>query len=356
MLGITALILLCLPLVANAASFWEFDWETLPTQNRNATEGIFYQGNCFERTLGDPFTSVEVSTKYKRTGSKSARLHTDSRYANADGHRNCDSMWKTEKFTLNDYDTLKHRLEPRYGWNGTTGVNGFQSWNLNHERWFRYSFYLPSNEGNFLTTFSSGPYNNKKIMIMQIMAANTGTSGSGQGGTTHELSFELGAGPTINIGLIYGLTAAKGTEIPESLGKLPVKKDAWNDVIFMHVPNWQTPEQNPTGHGQVKIWLNCQDWTNCSPAVNYAGPAAIRWFIDRYFKGGNYEMHLPEINRQLVQYVDSHKIGIRSGETEAQMLALMADDYGAVPPDDDPPDPPDPSVVRLGAPIDFRAE
>jgi len=303
------LLLLLFPLVANAATFWSFDWETLPTGNSNEAEGIFYQGNCFEKALGDPFNSIELSTKYVRTGSKSARLYTDSKYANAQGHRNCASMYKTETITVNGVTYLKHRQEPKYAYSGTNSLPDFRNYQVGEERWFRYSFYFPSDEGTF-AHWNTGPYASKGIMIMQIFAQG------GASGGTHEVAFILSGGPKMKVELVYGTKADE--EIHKSLGTFNLKKDAWNDVVFMHVPDYDAD-------GRLKVWLNCADWANCTPIVNHSGPTSIFDFTDRYWKGGLYEMNIAQYDRAIAQYVDSHKMGKKDGETEAQMLALMSD-------------------------------
>lgn len=338
-----ALFLMMLPLVANAATFWSFDWETLPALNANPTEGIAYQGNCFEKALGDPFTSVKLSTKYVRTGTYSARIYTDSKYANKDGHRSCSSNWKTETTTITvDGVTgtyYKHRLEPVFGQIGDS-TNDFNRYQLGEERWFRYSFYLPSDEGTF-NYWNTGPYASKGIMILQFMASNNPSNASDN---SHELAFILSGGPKILIQNVYGTTGSND-EIPVNFGPFNVKKDGWNDVVVMHLPDHDSD-------GRLKVWLNCADWASCTPIVNRSGPTAIPRFLDRYWKGGNYETNVAVYDRAIAQYVDSHRMAKRDAETDAQMLALMADAFtGSSPP---PPDP-DPGtgdmVINNGTPV-----
>lgn len=302
------LLLLLFPLVANAATFWSFDWETLPTANSNESEGIFYQGNCFEKALGDPFNSIELSTKYVRTGTYSARLYTDSKYGNHQGKRSCASMYKTETITINNVVYNKHRMEPKFAYSAT-GLTDFVNYQVGEERWFRYSFYFPSDEGTF-NNWNTGPYSSKGMMIMQIFAQG------GASGGTHEVAFILSGGPKMKVEQVYGTKADE--EIFVDLGTFNLKKDAWNDVVFMHLPDYDSD-------GRLKVWLNCSDWANCTPVVDRSGPTSIFQFTDRYWKGGNYEMNVPVWDRAVAQYVDSHKMGKKDSETEAQMLALMAD-------------------------------
>lgn len=315
-----------------AASFWEWDWETYPSSNTNNPPGIQYQGNCFEKALGDPYNSIELSTKYVRTGTKSARLFTNGYYSNQEGSRNCN--WKDEylETTVNGVKVKfpKQRLEPRYGYDGTTGANGFQSWGPTHERWFRYSFYLPSDEGTF-SYWNTGPYSSKGLLITQIMAANPYTGGVS---TSHEVGFVLRGGPSLSVETYYtnpDTTGGRDVDYeygPIDLGTFPLKKDAWNDIVYVHRPGYQNSTQNPTGYGKLKVWLNCEDWANCTPIVNRDGMHGIVTMADRYFKGGLYEHKRPEYNRIIAMYMDNIKIGIKGAETDAQMLALMTDTFG----------------------------
>ncbi len=303
-----------LPSSVHAGRFYDQSWEfsTIPNVSRDTTNGFWYHGNCFSKVGGDLFNSIELSGKYARLGNKSVRLFRHSLYPNSKGHGICESFVKNE--------TDRHRNEIRYGY----GKAGFQSWIMGDERWFRQSIYIPSDEGNF----SSWNASSKMIMLMQVIGANPGA--------THELSFNLTGGPKIVVEAVYGTTATEGTETHVNLATLSLKKDAWNDVIVRTRRSWQTPAQNPTGHGLVKVWLNCSDWTQCAPAVDYSGPSAIRWMTDQWFKTGLYG-NISTWDHQHVVYMDAIKMGIRESETEAQMLGLMAADFGVVP---SPPEPP----------------
>ncbi len=357
MIRIALSLLLVLSVAAQAATFWEWDWETLPTATGpDDPSDIWYQGNCFDKALGDPFSSIELSTKYVRTGTKSARYFTNGYYSNQEGRRAC--QWKDEYLdTTRDgvkVSLPKQRMEPRYGHDGTTGANGFQSWNPGHERWFRYSFYLPSDEGTF-SYWNTGPYASKEIMIMQLMAANPYTGGAS---TTHELSFNLKGGPSIRVEGRYSIPSGKPgydgkTEYPVDLGTLNLKKDAWNDIVFMMKPGYETSAENPSASGRVKVWLNCANWSSCTPSIDRDGRIGIVTMKDRYFKGGLYEHKRPEYNRIIAMYMDNIKIGIKGAETDAQMLAVMADTFGGTTP---PPPPPPPTGSNLnvnnGAAID----
>ncbi len=300
--------------LAQAATSWEFDWETLPTVPSDLAKGIWYQGNCFSKALGDPFNSVELSTKYKRTGSKSARLYTDSKYKNADGHNNCWSYLDTEKGSrIVDGVTVtyyKQRNEPKFAWFNDAS-NDFEKYQIGEERWFRYSFYLPSDEGTF-NYWNTGPYADKGVMIMQLFANNNPANAGDQ---SHEIAFILSGGPKMKVERGYGTTS----ETFSSLGTFNLKKDAWNDVVFMHTSH--------SSNGKFKMWLNCVDWANCTPSIDFTGPTGFSKFLDRYWKGGNYEIHIPEYNRAIAQYIDSHRMAKRGTETDAQMLAYMADAF-----------------------------
>lgn len=315
-----ALLLIVFPLVAQAATSWEFDWETLPTVPADVSKGIWYQGNCFSKAAGDPFNSVELSTKYKRTGSKSARLYTDSKYSNSEGHNDCFGYLKTTdkgEITIDGVKRtfIKHRNEPKFAYLNDPS-NDFQVYQIGEERWFRYSFYLPSDEGTF-NYWNTGPYADKGVMIMQIFANNNPAS-AGDG--THEVAFILKGGPKMAVERVYGPDENGVKETFKTIKTLNLKKDAWNDVVFMHVPRNDS-------NGKLKVWLNCIDWAACTPSVDFSGPVAIARFLDRYWKGGNYEMHVPEWNRAIAQYIDSHRMAKRGAENDAQMLAYMADAF-----------------------------
>lgn len=65
-----------------AATIYEQDWEmaTVPRGADATAAGLAYQGVCFWKNTGADFNSAEISTKYKRKGSKSVRLETNSRF------------------------------------------------------------------------------------------------------------------------------------------------------------------------------------------------------------------------------------------------------------------------------------
>jgi hypothetical protein len=305
-----------------AASTFEFDWEVASPSAanvRNATDGYWYHGNCFAKSAGDLFNSVELSTKYKRLGSKSIRLERWSLLSNSQGHNNCESFLKS--------DTERHRNEIRYGYG--KGVGTFENWVMGAERWLRFSVYLPSDEGNFNTWNTS----TKRIMLAQLI----GTAGTDH---TPEVEIILTGGPKLHISGYYGTAASGGTEVGQTFGSFNLKKDAWNDIIVRHRRNWQDATESPSGHGILQIWANCTDWAACTPVVDFSGRAAIRNKTTGWFKHGPYANISTTWDHRHVVYSDAIKVAIRDTETDAQMLALMAADFsGVVTPPTDPETP-----------------
>lgn len=306
----SSIVVFCVwSLSAQASEFYDQSWEfsTIPTESRNATDGFWYHGNCFAKSAGDSFNSVELATKYARLGSKSIRLERHSLLSNSQGHYNCESFLKAE--------TTRHRNEIRYGFG--KGIGKFENWPMGAERWIRSSVYIPSNEGNFSTWNASSV----RILLGQLI----GTTG---GDHTPEIEFILTAGPKAHISGYYGTAESGGTETGQTLGDFNLKKDGWNDIIIRHRRNWQNATENPSGHGILQIWANCADWANCTPVVNFSGRTAIRNKEIGWFKTGPYGNVSTSDYRHVV-YMDAIKMGIRGAETESQMLALMAAEYGA---------------------------
>lgn len=302
-------LLLMLPLVANAVQTYEFDWEvTAPTAAnvRNYDDGYWFHGNCFAIAAGDVFDSIQLSTKYARMGSKSIRMFNDGRFSNSQGHNNCPSFVKAE--------TTKHRNEIRYG--DGKGIGTFQNWPMGAERWFRFSMYVPSDEGNY------SQWNAETAPTLAMIAQWIGTDESTDLG--HEIAMLIAPGPSIFVEGVYGTTATQGTEYPHPLGKFNIKKDAWNDFVIRHRRSWQTAAENPTGYGIIQIWANCVDWADCDPVIDYSGRAAIRSMITGWHKNGPYA-YAKLYDRQIALYYDAIKMAIRDSETDAQMLAEMAD-------------------------------
>lgn len=334
--AIKLVFLLLVSVQVLAATTYEFDWEVASPSAanvRNPTDGYWYHGNCFAKSAGDLFNSIELSTKYARIGSKSIRKARQSLLSNSQGHNNCESFLKSE--------TIKHRNEIRYGYG--KGVGTFENWVMGAERWFRMSVYIPSDEGNFSTWNAS----TKRIMLAQWI----GTEGADH---SHEVSLLLTGGPKIVMDGYYGISATAGaTEYGQTFGEFNLKKDAWNDIIVRHRRSWQTAAENPSGHGIVQAWVNCADWAACTPVVDYAGRAAIRNKSKGWFKHGLYA-DISTWDHQHVIYSDAVKMGIRAAETDAQMLAEMADDFvsggGTVDPPVDPPVASD-LVINAGAAI-----
>lgn len=327
---------LCFSIQGFGATTFIQDWEqaTLPVGPRDTTEGIWYHGNCYSIAGGDQYNSVELSTKYKRFGNKSVRLIRKSLDANKNGHGVCESWMQTSS------EGEKARNEIRYGY----GKTDFQSWLMGDERWLRISYFLPTDEGNFSTWNAS----TKAIMLAQIFGANP----SG----THEMAFILTGGPKLRVEVVYGLEATSdGTEVFKTIGYINLKTNEWNDIIIRNRRGWQTAAQNPTGYGVTKVWANCADWANCTPAIDYSGPNAVRWRTDQYWKTGPYG-GVTTWDHQHVIYQDAVMMGKPDAETEAQMLAMMAADYaggggGTGGGGDDPPIASD-LVVNAGNPID----
>jgi len=304
------LLLLLFPLVANAATTWELDWENaLSAANvRNPTDGYWWHGNCFAKSSGDLFNNVELSTKHVRTGSKSIRMFRHSLYPNVQGRNPCESAFR---------DTDRHRNQIRIGHGKGDGT--FDNWDMGADRWFRFSFYLPSDEGNF-NAWNSGEYAYKRIII----ATWIGSVGSDYG---RDFAFTLTGGPQMLVDGYYNTVTTPGAaEIYQEFGWINLKKDAWNDVIIRHRRSWQTAAENPTGHGLLKVWINCAKWDACTPAINYSGRTAMRNKTTGWWKLGPYG-NTSTWDHQHVIYYDTIKQGIADTETEAQMLAIMADDY-----------------------------
>lgn len=324
----TFLLLAVLSFPGWAATVWEQDWEmaVAPTQGAESTAaGISYAGNCYKLANGGPFDSVSTSTKYKRKGNRSVRLETDSRFSNGLPSANCASNWKTEGTTNGGLG--KHRNEIRYGY----GVSQLDGWNHGEERWFRASYFIPSDEGDYTTWRNSS----SNIMIHQSMAR---LISSGAADATHELAFILRPNATLEPSIVWRKTTPDSGEVEERGDYFfPVKIDAWNDVLIRERRHWQTAAENPTSYGVVTIWFNCPTWTPaCVPVVNIqgapiagknAGRVAIQHMDERFFKGGLYDVVKATGGFRRVMYMDAIKLGKRTTETVDEMFTEMADAF-----------------------------
>jgi hypothetical protein len=296
-----------------------------PTQGAESTAaGISYQGNCYKLANGGPFDSVSTSTKYKRKGNRSVRLETDSRFSNGLPSANCASNWKTEGTSGGGLG--KHRNEIRYGF----GVSQLDGWNHGEERWFRASYYIPSDEGEYTAWRNSS----RNISIHQSMARLISSGGTD---TSPELALILRSNAALEPAIRWRLTGDPN-ETEERGDYFPLLKiDAWNDVLIRERRHYQKASENPTSHAILTIWVNCPTWTPaCVPVVDmqgipvsgkHAGRNAIQHMDDRYFKAGLYEGVAATGGFRRVMYMDAIKLGKRTTETVDEMFTEMADAY-----------------------------
>jgi len=262
----------------------EEDWEissvgrALSNNGYVLTSDMWTSAKCYILSQGYGFDSMQTSTKFARSGSRSLRNENNTGKKHTESV--CSSSERSEQ---------KSRQSVLVGYN-VDGIydSATRSGEIRpgDEHWLGFSLYYPSNEG---TNSQWWTLNNDTMNIMQTMEHKPGD-------WTPSVFINLRTNGLVEVESKYSTTPTTQTlrVNPKTYGN--ITRDRWNDFVVRH-------KRACDNTGILQVWLNGELITNyVNTPVSLCDKPNAYMEIGQYF-GTAVDNHIR------VQYIDNIKVG-----------------------------------------------